>query len=476
MRIIYQPGRPASAPSAPPIPIPALVGCACSLFVLIYTANFMLALVIIAYGIFFAASTRRKLQDPFETDVIYLLYFGFYCVVPLVLSACKPDRFDQRLLDPQLQIYTMISMLGVFVGMQSPLFRRLSSSDLGIDGAWDPREAKKVAWGMMALGLVLLALLIQTVGISTYLSSRYVDIYVAERGKGYLVAGIFLIEIGILVLALSTAEFRKRLNLSAFAIGLFVCLCYLRIGRRGVVLSIGVGLLLIYHFFYKPIRWKAVGVMVIAAFAAFVVVGQARAYSEQGWEGMVAAVREDLVLEDAWGAFMEPNSVQVSFREVMQYIPAQSPYRWGMSYIEGFEALIPEKIHPDRPLTSSQWFAYFYDPQTAAQGGGFSFSIFAEGYMNFGLIGVLLVGVVEGALVRRCVEFRWAAPANKSRLLIVAAVATQLPYFIRGEFASMLKQNLVIVLVPTLVAAAYLGRRKKQVAKAPMRVAIARAR
>jgi oligosaccharide repeat unit polymerase len=199
-------------------------------------------------------------------------------------------------------------------------------------------------------------------------------------------------------------------------------------------------------------------------------IGQVRAYSEQGWEGMVIAAKEDLSMEDAWSAFAESNTTQVAFREIIEYIPSQSPYRMGMSYLEGFETLIPEKFHPTRPLTSSQWFAYFYDPQVAAEGGGFAFSVFAEGYMNFGLIGVLVVAFVEGALARRFTEIRWAAPENKSRLLIVAAVATQLPYTIRGEFASLLKQNFVMVLLPTLIAAMYLGRKK-----APAAARIARA-
>ena len=457
MRIIYQ--KPEAR--VPAVPVPALICGAGGLFVMMYSGSWLAAMLLVVYGIFFSACTRRVLADPFETDVLYLLYFGFYCILPVVLAACKPDRFDQRLLDPTLIFFTMLTMLAVFAGMHSPLFKRLSSTDLGIDHEWDAKEARSAAIVLMVVGTVLLALLIQSVGLSTYLNSRYVELYNAEKGKGYLVAGIFLIEIGILVLALSTAQYRKHLNKFAFVIGIIVSLCYLRIGRRGVVLSIAMGLLIVTHFYWRPLKWRVVVALVLAGFMSFALIGQVRAFSEEGWEGMVVAAREDVSFEDVWGAFAEANAVQVAFREVIQYIPEQSPYRMGMSYLEGFETLIPEKLHPNRPLTSSQWFAYLYDPQTAAQGGGFSFSIFAEGYLNFGLVGVLMVGVLEGALIRRFVEIRWASPANKSRLLIVAAVATQMPYSIRGEFASILKQNFVIVLLPAILVAAYLGRNKQ---------------
>lgn len=467
MRVVYRPMQRARTAIAPALPTPALIGAGCSLLLLLLTGVWTVALVVVAYGIMFYACTRRRLEDPFELDVMYLLYFGLYCVVPFVLVGLKPDRYDQRLLDPSLQFLTMLSMLGVFAGMVSPVFQFITKSDFRVDHEWDPKEAKFVAWIFLSFGVALLVYLVMTVGVQTYLNSRYVDSYVAERGKGYLVAGIYVLEVGILILALSTAEYRRKLNIWAFVIAAGVCLAYLRIGRRGISLSIGMGLMIIIHFYFKPIRWKTVGVMALTAFLCFMVIGQARAFADQGWEGMVTAVKEQTSLEDVWFTFEEPVAVQTAFKEVQQYIPQQSPYRYGMSYIEAFEALIPEKLHPQRPLTSSQWFAYFYDPQTAARGGGFSFSVFAEGYMNFGLLGVLGVGFLQGALIRRFVEFRWKNPMNKSRLLIVAAVSTQLAYFIRGEFASILKQNIVIVLIPAFLAAAFLGRPRR--AQVPVR-------
>jgi oligosaccharide repeat unit polymerase len=460
MRVIYSPARTLQRETAPPIPVPALICGALGLIVLLYSGSWLATAMLVSYGIAVSISTRRVLKDPFEIDVMYLLYFGFYCVLPIIIAACRPDRFDQRLVNPSLVLFTWLAMFAITSGMNSPLFRHISATDLRMDNAWNPREATRVAIGLLVTGGVLLILLVQSVGLSTYLNSRYVVIYNAERGKGYLVAGIYLIEIGLLVLALSTAEFKRKINYWAFVIGGLVSLCYLRIGRRGVVMSIGVSLLIVTHFFWKPLRWKWVAILMVGGFIGFAMIGQVRAYSEQGWEGMVIAAKEDLSMEDAWSAFAESNTTQVAFREIIEYIPSQSPYRMGMSYLEGFETLIPEKFHPTRPLTSSQWFAYFYDPQVAAEGGGFAFSVFAEGYMNFGLIGVLVVAFVEGALARRFTEIRWAAPENKSRLLIVAAVATQLPYTIRGEFASLLKQNFVMVLLPTLLAAMYLGRKK----------------
>jgi len=203
------------------------------------------------------------------------------------------------------------------------------------------------------------------------------------------------------------------------------------------------------------------------------IVGFARSYKDRSWDEMVAITQDEFTADDVWSGLGEFGSTPLSIYETMQLVPQQSPYRLGMSYLEALEAVIPQKIHPNRPMTSSQWFVWFYDPTTAAHGGGYAYSVIAEGYLNFGFLGILFVGIITGYLVRRMVMFRSAAPASRSRLLIYAALSTQVPYMIRGDAGSVIKNIIVCTYLPALLLIMYLAPKTRPAAGKFQRAAAA---
>jgi oligosaccharide repeat unit polymerase len=310
-------------------------------------------------------------------------------------------------------------------------------------------------------GFVLLGILFSQLGLSTYLSSQYIDSYAAESGKGYLAAGIFLVRVGSLVLLLGAMDFRKKLPIFPILLFLGIWAFYLRVGRRGVVLSGGLAALIILHFYYKPIKYKTLIAIACVGIVLFMAVAHARAYSAGGFDGMVVGLKEDFVFEDAWLNMQEINTVPMAIREMTEYVPNQAPYFYGRSYWEAFEILVPLELHPNRPLASSQWFAWYHDPLLAARGGGFAFSLIAEGYVNFGYAGAFLVGLIQGAFLKTLVQWRRNNPISKSRLLVYACVGMQVLFFIRGDFGALLKLA-VVVGFSSLALAMLLGRAKKE--------------
>jgi oligosaccharide repeat unit polymerase len=140
-----------------------------------------------------------------------------------------------------------------------------------------------------------------------------------------------------------------------------------------------------------------------------------------------------------------------------EYIPSNAPYLHGRSYWEAFQILIPLELYPNRPLGSSQWFAWYHDPRLAAKGGGFAFSLIAEGYINFGYFGAFLVGLTQGAFLRFLVELRRNSPMSKSRLLVYACVGMQIFFLIRGDIGALVKLSAIVGL-PTIAVAMFLGR------------------
>jgi hypothetical protein len=143
----------------------------------------------------------------------------------------------------------------------------------------------------------------------------------------------------------------------------------------------------------------------------------------------------------------------------MYQVPSQESFWLGRTFLEAFEILIPLPLHPSRPIAPSQWFVNLIDPKVAAAGGGYSYALLAEGYLNFGILGVAAVSFVEGIAVRGAVAYRRLVPRSKSRILVYAMAVSLAIMMIRGDFASLLKAGIVSSTLPAICVAAWLGRR-----------------
>jgi hypothetical protein len=175
---------------------------------------------------------------------------------------------------------------------------------------------------------------------------------------------------------------------------------------------------------------------------------------------MVTRITEEIGLVTAVDLMSEPIAVLLALTETMHQVPSQEPFWLGRTFVEAFEVLVPLPLHPNRPLAPSQWFVNLIDPAVAAAGGGYSYALLAEGYLNFGIAGALAVSFLEGVIVRGVVTYRRLAPFSKSRILVYAVAVSLTIMMIRADFASLLKAGIVSLLVPAALIAAWLGRPK----------------
>jgi hypothetical protein len=143
----------------------------------------------------------------------------------------------------------------------------------------------------------------------------------------------------------------------------------------------------------------------------------------------------------------------------MYEVPVQEGFRLGQTFIDAFEILLPLPLHPNRPLAPTQWFVNLVDPAVAAVGGGYSYALIAEGYLNFGILGAAIVTFLEGMLLRAAVAYRRKCPHSRSGMLIYSVALSSTIMMIRGDFATLLKVGVVIAGFPAIVIAGWLGRR-----------------
>lgn len=117
---------------------------------------------------------------------------------------------------------------------------------------------------------------------------------------------------------------------------------------------------------------------------------------------------------------------------VMGLVPTALPFAYGATYLNALLSLLPDPVHVAQP-TLMQWLMESFAPDSAS---GFGFSLTAEAYLNFGLIGAPVVFALL-ALVQRLLILR----VDRNHFFAYASIVftTAWLYGFRGESGTFLK-------------------------------------
>ena len=99
-------------------------------------------------------------------------------------------------------------------------------------------------------------------------------------------------------------------------------------------------------------------------------------------------------------------------------------------------------------VSPGAWFNQTFYPNLVAQGGGNGFSLVGEGYMNFGIIGVVLWFVLLGLLLKFLYK---KAHLGLIWTIIYIALIPIVVYSIRGDFATILTHFTKHIALPLVI-------------------------
>jgi hypothetical protein len=138
--------------------------------------------------------------------------------------------------------------------------------------------------------------------------------------------------------------------------------------------------------------------------------------------------------------------------DTISLVPSTRAFDYGTSYWHAALTLLPNffwGVHPTIAHgTASDWLVWTVEPASAAAGGGIGYSNLAEGYLNFGIIGVALSMFVIGFGFG--FAQRWAT--DPAKLAVVAVVTAFLLRWPRDEVAGMVRPVLWFAVTPYLTA------------------------
>lgn len=228
---------------------------------------------------------------------------------------------------------------------------------------------------------------------------------------------------------------RYLLLLLVASIVLFGYANVLVLGDRRIFLS-EVAALLSALLLGKRAR-NAIVLMILPLFVVFSVYSALRGTPVDQW-----ADRYEMI--NPW-TFIDPSHGEFGGwgRIAQDVLSRPFPEVWRLTFFQAPLSVLPSGLFPDRPDASSVWYVKTFYPTTASGGGGWAFSIVIESYMNFWILGPVVLGALFGRIVARF----------ESNLIQRAILVFVMAFSFRSDAVSLIQMTGWTVVFVGLVAA-----------------------
>jgi hypothetical protein len=278
-------------------------------------------------------------------------------------------------------------------------------------------------------------------------------------GFGLIVLSSFAIA-GVLVWALWRRP-TGALEWGAFlAVVAEISAFYSLAGSRARVFLVLLMLVIIWHFRWRPWRFRelAVGVAVFAVFSTSYLVIRSGTFENSFAEAVSDApshmVDPRVVLND--------NTGFDGLFFATELIGSELPHEHGQGIVDGVLNFVPGKLYPDKPEASEVTFGrqVFGGRLRAEGGGGRPYMVIGEFYRDFGFPGIAVGALLLGLLARillGLVRPRSDAPGREYRLGLYAIGVVVLYELFIGTYSIAIGFAISLA-VPFILAVYALGR------------------
>lgn len=408
--------------------------------------------VAIAVGLWMVHLTRtNEWQHPdfFAPDWIFVSVYLLSSFGQVVLVTLGREVGLVHLYLPALSTYLFV-VLGGFVGLLFglTLSARFGEKVVAERGDRDP-QSHIIMTRMYSISLVVLTLGVLSNLIGSVWGGRWSGIYgVSQYEYGlayYLQLGAQLVVSPALIMAAYTGIRLKR-----FPLWLFVMVPYfiaaLGSTARGTMIPLTLLILIAWNFArdrlqgYTLIGWAAVIAVMI------VILGAAR---NSGNLGLLSVLRGGIANageSDWFDVIMTDVGVPATITtNVIRWFPDMVNWLYGQSYVTAVLNLIPGFFFGgsiNRPfLTMAFLFKDLLEEGSFNPDIGYGFSLLAESYANFGLIGSVLVMFVVGLILRHLYQRinDQVGPMRAVAVAVFGVTTVAAIMSLRGEWLSFIK-------------------------------------
>lgn len=427
--------------------------------------------VLCLFSVMVGAATRD--YSVFSAHMIVTTSYGAYCLFPPVALSVRNSGYSEWVLLEYMTI-CIAGLVGFQLGYYlSPRCRKHESKRVRLQV---PLEEERPSMyntlspirllTVLGMALAMRVFYIMRIGgVSRFFSMGYGGVrYLSYDNLGFLALAddwfsviiCILVEREMLLYRCKQSNvtvwtrIRRYVVWSVLIIWSYVSL---RTGGRGQVFRMTLGLLIAQDIMDDDDSRMLRIATVIAAYVFFVMYGHFRNFLANGTLiDVIRAMRSDATLEmvkpTSYGEFINPGLA------LMELIASQTPRLWGLSYMRIPYIFAPRFLAPNRPPTLGEWRVATFHPSLWGSGGGLGFLTVAEGWLNFGLIGVVVHMCLFGLMARHLDDIRMPETRDNRDLKRIVICSITIPYLafagIRIDSAAMLKSFILGYAIPLM--------------------------
>jgi oligosaccharide repeat unit polymerase len=377
------------------------------------------------------------------------------------LSAFSGERYGDSFI--AAEAITGVGFVAICSGYGWALRRRRESFPLRLVQPWSPTAFARVRPAIVLVvlaGIALYAIYVLQTGVGAYLSGvsagRSEEARAAAASSSaYFYSGLQFALGALILLLLQNRLARNRIGqLWAISLLALAMLPQLLAGNRSVFVPVAVSILLIFASTNpKVISFSRVAVLLPLAFVLGIVAPRIWRDSLSRGGSVDMAIQSAFSLETAIGDFvggLDTAMIDAFEVQVRAQDSGALPLLFGQSYLSALTAVVPRQLWPEKPEVVDAYLNSVLFPQTHELGIGFAFGVYSEPYLNFGLLGVVVIGLIFGLILGFAT--RWV---TESATMLPAFWLVMLTSFIfplmRGSL-TFDAQRLLIPALPVVVA------------------------
>jgi hypothetical protein len=307
----------------------------------------------------------------------------------------------------------MVALLSIYAGYGLVHDRAAIAAVRRPRREFDGKRIRMLAFGLIVFSIVVLLVLIQLRGgLSMHLADMARGRFRSMAGLGPLVAAV---DIGPIALIVWIAARPRDVTQPLFIALLIVVAVaeFVSNGARSAAFAVFMMVGLAWALRTRRIPWRLAAILIPLFFIAFGAMNVVRtagfagqtsgeAIQGTGTEEFLARAQEEIEIRQ---------SLQSTVPVIWEGHQVMNGPLWGSSYAAAVFAYVPRWIWPNKPRGPGSLYAQSFLGEVR-EGLAIPVSPTAEEYWNFGIIGVILISLLYGALIRRAHNFYVSRPEN----------------------------------------------------------------
>jgi hypothetical protein len=386
-----------------------LLGLAASASQLAQAVASGLVFTAVAGGAAARIALRNGRRDLFAPAVMVLGYFAFGIGVKGLTDLFGQDSKIGGVLDPTSPDFARVltsvflhSLLGTVAFLAGDWIARRGRTQ-GESACPAPLLSEEGTRLSLALGLLLTALgaavLIAVLGTAILTDPSYGAIE-GTVGFFWLMPLLYAspyawaLIIGSRWAQGRTAPVWAVAGLVVTAIGVYVLTSF-----KAALISPAVMLLVLRHYTVRPVKGRYLVIALVAFLLVLPMLYLHRAYGFN-WERFRLVTWDEALA--GFQILLRRSYLADSIAAVLFFTPRVYPFRYGMPWLDVLYFWVPRAVWPTKPLSFSREFGHtYFGSNFEAQSSFISPTLVGDAYLNFGTIGVGLVLLVIGYVLRR---------------------------------------------------------------------------